>query len=196
MVRILFFTFCVALFAAPQSSEAQIFRRFGGQTRRFAPQPQAQPQHFRQPQAPPQFQQPVQPVQPRYTRGPNQSINRIPAPNGVAPGVAVINPTTGQVVNGTQIPSTVVPSPVVNPQLPGIEIQGQFDPVIQTSSELLDLSGQIQPVNGTQPVPTQRPTPGVASVLNSSAPGLMPAEIRRKPIEPVESKSILQIISD
>ena len=189
MVRILFFTFCVALFAAPQSSEAQIFRRFGGQTRRFAPQPQ--PQHFRQPQARPQFQQPVQPVQPRYTRGPNQSINRIPAPNGVAPGVAVINPTTGQVVNGTQIPSTVVPSPVVNPQLPGIEIQGQFDPVIQTSSELLDLSGQIQPVNGTQ-----RPTPGVASVLNSSAPGLMPAEIRRKPIEPVESKSILQIISD
>ena len=211
MVRILFVISCVAFFAAPLTAEAQIFRR-GGVQRRFQQPPAYQPQPRQYQQVQPRQYQP-QP-QPRFTPAPQQPRNVIAQPTfqpssalqanrGIVQSVvqpSVVQPSVVQLTNGAAtVPPLGQTIPFANQQIghsaigntnfvqpAGITIEGQFDPIVQTSGESLDLSSQVEAVGGVQPTP---------SLLENQPSNSMPAEIQQKPIEPVETHSILQIIS-
>lgn len=210
MVRILFVVTCVAFFAIPSTAEAQLFRRgFRNQPRRF--------------QQPPAYRPPSQNLQrPRYTpaqQQPSRNSNHAPTPYRQPDAAGQVNPEVGRSVVP---PARPLPSPIANGSLtvngkteaattpsskqaaPSIlvrtqpsgqtltqpiptEIEGQFDPVVQASSESLDLSSQVETISGTQPIPSMLEE----QVLNST-----PAGIQQKPIQPVETHSILQIISN
>ena len=215
MVRILFVVSCVAFFAIPSTAEAQLFRRgFRNQPRRFQ-----QPPAYRQPS---QNQQQPQYAPPRQR--PSRNSNRVPTPQQ-QPGVAgQVSPETrpngalptrqlpSPIANGSSTaggnlgpaisPSTLTPgskqtapSILVRTQPSGqpltqsipAEIEGQFEPIVQASGESLNLSGQVETISGTQPIP---------SMLQDQVLNATPAGIQQKPIQPVETHSILQIISD
>lgn len=215
MVRILFVVSCVAFFAIPSTAEAQLFRRgIRNQARRFQqPSANRQPrQNQQRPQYTPAQQQPSRnnnfapapSQQPGVAGQVNLETRRIgalptrPLPSPVADGSSVANGKAGPAITpSTLTPDSkqTAPSILVRIQPSGqsltqpipAEVEGQFDPIVQASAESLDLSNQVETISGTQPIPSMLQE----QVLNST-----PAGIQQKPIQPVETHSILQIISD
>ena len=179
MVRILFVISCVAFFAAPLTAEAQIFRRGERVQRRFQQPPvYRQPRQYQpQPQYNPALQQPRNAnSQTPFQRGSvgqgNAGINPLVVPTRTPGSIPIqtgqINPLANQ-----QTGKSIIVPPA------GTVIEGQFDPIVQTSGEELNLSSQVEAMSGVQPIP---------SLLENRSSNSIPADIRQKPIEPVEKR--------
>lgn len=215
MVRILFVVSCIAFFAIPSTAEAQLFRRgVRNQPRRFQQPPAYRPpsQNLQRPRYTPPQQQP--PRNSNYAPTPSQQpgvagqVSPETRPNGALPTRQLPSPiangssTAGGNLGPAISPSTLTPGskqaapsilfrtqPSGQPLTQSIpaEIEGQFEPIVQTSGESLNFSGQVERISATQPIP---------SMLQDQVLNATPAGIQEEPIQPVETHSILQIISD